>query len=623
MNNRARSGVFFLLTAALTVVSAVPFNAAAKEYTVGEVQSLIDGIVDYKLGQAGAGSVQDWINGDITANAGTKSEWYVISLSQDGWNDFSAYSSALESFLANNDESSAAGRQKYALALLASGSTNPYISDILDDSIGAQGIMSFIYGLHVLNNGAVSTRFTAEGVAEKLVSKQFGDGGWALFGEYGDIDVTAMTMTALSPFYGNNPAVHEAVDRGIDFLSQRQEDNGGYQSFGTANPESAAQVLTALSALGIDGVHDERFIKNGNCLIDGIAEYRLSDGSFSHTKDGAPNETATVQALYSFIAYKRMTEGRTPLFIFDNRKPAETPAAPIEAAAQSGGEVHTQPSHEVTENAVTSGKISTTTTASNLSSTATAAAKITTSAKTTTLKVTSLTEKSSFSSAINEQISTAAMTRISGELKEDKPTKSNNKLKIIIIICGSAVVLCLLLLIIGKRNLKNFLFIFIITGGAIAFVMFNDIQSADEYYNGKSANKDNVTGTVTLEIRCDTIVGKSESEHIPDDGTILEVTDFEIEQGETVFDLLTEAAQTYGIHVENKGSAGSAHGMAYIAGINYIYEYDFGDLSGWVYHVNGITPSRSCGEYVLSDGDEVQWLYTCELGHDLNEVYEE
>ena len=118
-------------------------------------------------------------------------------------------------------------------------------------------------------------------------------------------------------------------------------------------------------------------------------------------------------------------------------------------------------------------------------------------------------------------------------------------------------------------------------------------------------------------------VGSGIPEHIPEDGVILAPTAFDIESGDTVFDILTEAAQTYGIQVENKGSAGSSHGMVYISGINYIYEFDFGDLSGWVYHVNGITPSRNCGEYVLSDGDRIEWLYTCEVGHDLNEVYEE
>jgi hypothetical protein len=164
------------------------------------------------------------------------------------------------------------------------------------------------------------------------------------------------------------------------------------------------------------------------------------------------------------------------------------------------------------------------------------------------------------------------------------------------------------------------MFIVLVACAAIAVVLLLDIQSAEDYYSGKKKHKKNIAGTVTMEIRCDTIAGKAE--HIPADGVILPPTAFDFESGETVFDILTEAAQTYGIQVENRGSAGSSHGMVYIAGINYIYEYDFGDLSGWVYHVNGITPSRGCGEYELSDGDKIEWLYTCEVGHDLNEVYE-
>ena len=151
-------------------------------------------------------------------------------------------------------------------------------------------------------------------------------------------------------------------------------------------------------------------------------------------------------------------------------------------------------------------------------------------------------------------------------------------------------------------------------------MLVTDISSAEEYYSGDKKIKDNAVGTVNMEIRCDTIAGRAE--HIPADGVILPPVAFDIEAGDTVFDILTEAAQTYGIQVENKGSAGGAHGMVYISGINYIYEYDFGDLSGWVYHVNGIAPSRSCGEYELSDGDRIEWLYTCEIGHDLDEVYE-
>ncbi|MCR5111065.1 MAG: DUF4430 domain-containing protein [Ruminococcus sp.] len=627
MRNKAFKGIVSCLAAAVTFVSVLPFEVNSQEYTVGEVQSLIDGIIDYKINSVGAGSVQDWLNGDIADNAGTLSEWYAISLSQDGYSDLSAYESALSAYLSEHNEPSPTSREKYALALSAAGSRNSYISDILDTSVGEQGIMSYIYGLHVLNNGYTCSRYTADDVVSQLLSMQYSDGGWAIFGDYGDIDVTAMTITALAPYYNSNGSVHDAVERGVDFLSQRQQDNGGYQSFGTPNPESAAQVLVAVSAVGIDCVHDGRFIKNDNNLIDGIVEYRLGDGSFCHTQGGETNETATVQALYSFIAYKRMCEGKTSLLLLDNRQSAE-PSVQEENVSVSvqhdenvqGGDDKNSGSttNERTENIVAS----TVTTDKKAAISTSAVSTLTTMAKTTTKKICSAvtTENSTSVSAVST--SSAVTSAVSAV--EDIPQKSgNSKAKAIIIIVGSAAVLSLILLIIGKRSYKNFLFIILAAGAASAVVIFTDIRSADEYYNGSSAVKENAIGTVTLEIRCDTIVGKSDDEHIPDDGTILAVTDFDIEEGDTVFDVLTDAAQTYGIQMENKGSAGSTHGMVYISGINYIYEYDFGDLSGWVYHVNGITPSRNCGEYVLSDGDQIQWLYTCELGHDLNEVYED
>ena len=58
--------------------------------------------------------------------------------------------------------------------------------------------------------------------------------------------------------------------------------------------------------------------------------------------------------------------------------------------------------------------------------------------------------------------------------------------------------------------------------------------------------------------------------------------------------------------------------MRYVAGIHYLYEYDFGDLSGWMYHVNGTAPSVCSDAYVLADGDVIEWLYSCEIGNDLD-----
>ena len=57
--------------------------------------------------------------------------------------------------------------------------------------------------------------------------------------------------------------------------------------------------------------------------------------------------------------------------------------------------------------------------------------------------------------------------------------------------------------------------------------------------------------------------------------------------------------------------------MVYIAGINYLYEFEYGDLSGWIYHVNGVSPSVGCADYILKDGDAIEWLYTLNLGEDV------
>ena len=118
-----------------------------------------------------------------------------------------------------------------------------------------------------------------------------------------------------------------------------------------------------------------------------------------------------------------------------------------------------------------------------------------------------------------------------------------------------------------------------------------------------------------MTIRCDTVAGQKDT--IPEDGVILPETEFDIRQGDTVFTILTEAARTYSIQIDNQGASSGTHGMVYIAGIDYLYEFDFGELSGWVYHVNGVAPNVGCGDYVLQDGDRIAWLYTCDLGRDL------
>ena len=148
-------------------------------------------------------------------------------------------------------------------------------------------------------------------------------------------------------------------------------------------------------------------------------------------------------------------------------------------------------------------------------------------------------------------------------------------------------------------------------------VIFTDFQSKDSYYNGKDTLKEDVIGSVNFSIRCDKAVGKVDSEYIPSDGVIVENTDFKIEKNDTVYDILIEAARKYKIQIENTGN----DNMAYIAGINYLYEFDCGFVSGWMYKVNGWFPNYGSSRYAVKDGDVIEWLYTCDLGRDIGGNY--
>ena len=130
--------------------------------------------------------------------------------------------------------------------------------------------------------------------------------------------------------------------------------------------------------------------------------------------------------------------------------------------------------------------------------------------------------------------------------------------------------------------------------------------------------------TVTLEIRCDTLssdMSKLENpaieDYIPADGTILERSTYKGTTDNTVFDALNTLCRNNDIQLEF--SYTPIYESYYIEGINYLYEFDGGNFSGWMYKVNGWFPNYGCSSYYLSDGDVIEWVYTCDLGKDVGD----
>lgn len=155
---------------------------------------------------------------------------------------------------------------------------------------------------------------TCEGLVAEILSYQCSDGGWALMGDESDVDMTAMALTALAP-YKDDVEVKAAVDAALAYLSDAQQDDGGFMGWGTANSESCAQVIVALTALGIDPAADSRFVKNGASPLDGLCAFACEGGGFCHSNEQAePDGMATEQGFYALAAYDRFRQGMTSLF---------------------------------------------------------------------------------------------------------------------------------------------------------------------------------------------------------------------------------------------------------------------------------------------------------------------
>ena len=128
-----------------------------------------------------------------------------------------------------------------------------------------------------------------------------------------------------------------------------------------------------------------------------------------------------------------------------------------------------------------------------------------------------------------------------------------------------------------------------------------------------------------LSITCETILNNmdllDEAKHelVPDDSVIFPLQEVIAYEGESVFDVLLREVQNAGIHMEFEFTP--MYNSAYIEGINNLYEFDVGELSGWMYKVNEWFPNYGCSRYQVKEGDVIEWVYTCDLGRDVGDVY--
>lgn len=150
------------------------------------------------------------------------------------------------------------------------------------------------------------------------------------------------------------------------------------------------------------------------------------------------------------------------------------------------------------------------------------------------------------------------------------------------------------------------------------------VQPASQTKPTSEETKENDALTCTFSIYCTNAVNNEALDEekaalLPADGAILAPQEVTFAEGDTVFDLLLQLTKKNKIHMEF--STSPLYETRYIEGIQNLYEFDCGELSGWMYKVNGVFPKYGCSQYVIEDGDTIEWLYTCDLGRDVGSTF--
>ncbi|MBQ8144957.1 MAG: S-layer homology domain-containing protein [Butyricicoccus sp.] len=269
-----------------------------------------------------------------------RGEWMVLGLARSGVSlnsdFFNGYYQNAVDFIKNNIDangrlhpqaSTENSRVIFALTAIGKDASNIEGYNLLrglshSGFVKNQGINGPIWALiaadtldyEIPENADSSWQVTRDWLIEYILGKQLTNGGWSLDSTVPD-DMTPMAIQALAPYYETNADVKTAVDKALTVMSGMLNSNadGG-------NTETNAQIVTALSAMGIDADTDSRFVKNGRSVLDALISYQLENGRFKHAPAGGADQMATEQAFYALVAYDRFKSGKTSLYDMSDLK---------------------------------------------------------------------------------------------------------------------------------------------------------------------------------------------------------------------------------------------------------------------------------------------------------------
>ena len=460
--------------------------------------------------------------------------------------------------------------------------------------VNKQGVNGPIWALLALD----SKNYDAPGREELITSilgQQFKDGGWAVTPEgstpatTADVDMTAMAIQALAPYYNTRKDVKNAVDKALICLSGKQLGDGRFQSWGTTNSESAAQVVVALSALGIDADKDTRFVKSGNSALDGLLSFAVKTGGFGHD-DNVVNQMATEQAYYALAAYDRFDRKAKRLYDMSDVVPMEdVDAQGVIDLINNIGYVD-----EYSYNRIADARSA----YDNLS----AADKA---------KVTNYSILEDAEDAYKTILRKKQSERYK-ELKAHYDDLLNDKTKKY----GTA----------AKKKLAS-----ILQQAQTDMNAAVSCERVEEIFQKAMSDLDAVKpGDIEVTFR---LIGALEAtqdvnltsdSYLPEYVTWVPTKTYALQENATVYDLFTEAMKDAGLRYIGAESnyVSTIYAPSCLGGYA-LSEFTNGTRSGWMYTVNGTHVNKGLQYWTLNDGDVVIWHYVNDYAHEVADWFDD
>lgn len=285
-----KKSIALLLTLCFLLTMAVPGFAAGAGSTGNSLQDARYGIVGYY--QKNKTNLDTWrqvvglkeAGQDVSKAPWTLPDWKVASLNNES--QPTDYAGTILGMLAAGQNPKDVGGRNLVGELAAMQNA--------DGSFGAW-FNQTLWSVVALDKAGGS--YSTDKAAGYILSQQKSDGGFALFGETGDPDITGDALVALVQHKGV-AGVSDSINKAIGCLKALQLPSGGFASWGTENPESAAAVIRGLIACGEKNITSGDWQQEKGNIIDALFTYQLKDGSFVHSASETEyNPIATEQAL--------------------------------------------------------------------------------------------------------------------------------------------------------------------------------------------------------------------------------------------------------------------------------------------------------------------------------------